>query len=185
MAQQTVERRATANRLPSMSYFAFLANFKFGAVFAVPFEMRARLEWPGREPDALVLLDPHLDPVMRPGADGPADFAVELGPIYILAAVSRRRLRDRGQSASARIRGPRFRAERLAEWRPELFRKQTLFSAENATTDGVVELREYPAAGVPENLIERSQKGRSRLRLCRLVEIQRSLSHAVAVCRSN
>ena len=158
--QQTVDQRATADRPPRMSYEAFLAwvpdgvqaewvdgelivlttsdrharlsrllvavlssflaVFKLGEVFAAPFQMRARPDGPGREPDVLVLLAHHLDRVKRLGIEGPADVVVEL------------------------------------------------VSTESVTTDRVVKLREYEAAGVPEYLLLDAREGRSGFEFYRL-----------------
>ena len=65
--------RLLVNVLPS-----FLAVFNLGEVFPAPFQMRARPDGPGREPDLLVLLTAHLDRVKRHWIEGPADFVVEL-----------------------------------------------------------------------------------------------------------
>ena len=74
----TSERHVRLSRLLVNVLSSFLAMFKLGEVLAAPFQMRARPDGPGREPDLLVLLAAHLDRVKRHWIEGPADFVVEL-----------------------------------------------------------------------------------------------------------
>ena len=74
----TSERHVRLSRLLVNVLSSFLAMFKLGEVFAAPFQMRVRPDGPGREPDVLVLLAPHLDRVKRLWIEGPADVVVEL-----------------------------------------------------------------------------------------------------------
>ncbi len=74
----TSARHVRLSRLLTSLLSTFVAMFNLGEVFPAPFLMRARPDGPGREPDLIVLLAPHLDRVHQLGIDGPADLAIEL-----------------------------------------------------------------------------------------------------------
>ena len=59
-------------------FASFVRVFDLGVVFQPPFLMRARPSGSGREPDVVVVLNPHRDRIKRIGMEGPADLVVEL-----------------------------------------------------------------------------------------------------------
>ena len=74
----TSARHVRLSRLLVNLLSAFVAMFGLGEVFPAPFQMRGRPGGPGREPDVLVVLAPHLDRVKHLGIEGPADLVIEL-----------------------------------------------------------------------------------------------------------